>query len=285
LQLRPGEELQCNGCHANGTGNSHGRPEAFASVYTGATTTGQPFPNTDPAIFADVGETMAEARARMTCATDCNSIIPSVDVRYTDVWTDVAGGGVAEPGFTYLYADLTTGAPVSAACQTTWAPACRTVINYEATIHPLWSAPRMVAAQDVTCTLCHNRTDAMGQLQVPAAQLELTNGFSGQRVDFFLSYEELMFGDNELELNMGALQDRQVQNGVDPVTGLPILVTVPVAAPASAGGAGASNRFFAPFAPGGTHAGRLTPAELRLMSEWLDIGAQYYNNPFDAPLN
>ena len=25
--------------------------------------------------------------------------------------------------------------------------------------------------------------------------------------------------------------------------------------------------------------------ELRLISEWLDIGAQYYNNPFDAPLN
>ena len=23
--------------------------------------------------------------------------------------------------------------------------------------------------------------------------------------------------------------------------------------------------------------------ELRLISEWLDIGAQYYNNPFDAP--
>jgi hypothetical protein len=28
----------------------------------------------------------------------------------------------------------------------------------------------------------------------------------------------------------------------------------------------------------------MTPAELRLLSEWVDIGAQYYNNPFDAPL-
>jgi hypothetical protein len=32
------------------------------------------------------------------------------------------------------------------------------------------------------------------------------------------------------------------------------------------------------------HAQFLTPDELRLLSEWVDIGAQYYNNPFDAPL-
>jgi hypothetical protein len=38
--------------------------------------------------------------------------------------------------------------------------------------------------------------------------------------------------------------------------------------------------------PPGTvnHAGFMTAAELRLLSEWVDIGAQYYNNPFDAPL-
>jgi hypothetical protein len=29
----------------------------------------------------------------------------------------------------------------------------------------------------------------------------------------------------------------------------------------------------------------MTPAELRLIAEWLDIGAQYYNNPFDVPVN
>jgi hypothetical protein len=34
-----------------------------------------------------------------------------------------------------------------------------------------------------------------------------------------------------------------------------------------------------------THIGLLSPAELRLLSEWVDIGAQYYNNPFDAPTN
>jgi len=36
-----------------------------------------------------------------------------------------------------------------------------------------------------------------------------------------------------------------------------------------------------------SHAGFMTPDELRLVSEWLDIGAQYFNNPFDpaVPVN
>jgi hypothetical protein len=67
--------------------------------------------------------------------------------------------------------------------------------------------------------------------------------------------------------------------------GNPIFVTVPVQSSMSAGGANASPVFFTRFAAGGTHAGYLTPAELRLISEWLDIGAQYFNNPFDAPVN
>jgi len=32
------------------------------------------------------------------------------------------------------------------------------------------------------------------------------------------------------------------------------------------------------------HTGFLTPAELRLISEWLDIGGQFYNDPFVAPV-
>jgi len=32
------------------------------------------------------------------------------------------------------------------------------------------------------------------------------------------------------------------------------------------------------------HTGFLTTAELRLITEWIDIGAQYYNDPFVAPV-
>ena len=49
------------------------------------------------------------------------------------------------------------------------------------------------------------------------------------------------------------------------------------------GGAAASQRFFAPFAAGASHEGYLSGVELKLISEWLDIGAQYYNDPFAVP--
>ena len=288
LQVRPGEELRCNGCHEPGIGISHGRAEAFDSAYAGATNTGQPFPNTDPAIFAELGETMAEAQARISCATDCNAITPSVDIVYDDVWTDEpAAGRPPDASFSYLYADLDTTPPVSDACQTSWTPACRIVINYEMHIHPLWEMPRLAAdgVTDITCTLCHNTTDAAAVQQVPAGLLDLTGGPSNEQADHFMSYRELLFGDNEQELVLGALQDRMVQIGVDPVTGNPILVPVGVGPSMSVAGALASGQFFSRFNAVGTHAGYLTAAELKLISEWLDIGAQYFNNPFDAPVN
>jgi hypothetical protein len=293
LQVRAGEVLQCNGCHNAASGESHGRSDAYASVNAGATTTGLPFPNTDPAIFADFGETMAEARTRVSCATDCAALTPSVDLVYDDVWTDEAAAGRAkDASFAYRYADLDTPAPVADACLDAWSSSCRIVINYERHIHPLWAKPRQVldadgvtVLSDNTCTLCHNPVDAMGAAQVPAAQLDLTDGPSADEPDHFKAYRELLVGDSEQEIVGGAMQDRLVEDGVDPVTGDPILVAVPVGASMSAGSANASARFFDEFAPGGTHAGYLTPAELRLLSEWLDIGAQYYNNPFAAPPN
>ena len=66
---------------------------------------------------------------------------------------------------------------------------------------------------------------------------------------------------------------------------MPTQVRVPVSPPLSAGGALASPRFFDRFAAGGSHENRLDPAELRLIAEWLDIGAQYYNDPFAIPGN
>ena len=51
-------------------------------------------------------------------------------------------------------------------------------------------------------------------------------------------------------------------------------------APASmAAGNARGSRFFSVM-NNPAHAGMLSTAELRLLSEWLDIGAQYYNDPF-----
>ena len=299
LQLRAGEVLTCNGCHipagAQPGGDpavSHGRENLFVAVNSGAATTGLPFANSNPAIFAEQGETMAEARARISCQTDCAALMPSVDVMYEDVWTDpVASGRVPDAPFAYRYADLLTPAPTSAACQSSWNANCRITVHYPDHVHALWSVPRLVLdnlgnlVQDNTCTTCHGPVDAMAAVQVPAGQLDLSGGASPDDADHLVSYRELLFTDNAQEVNMGALQDILVPGPPDPVTGEPTLVPVPVAPSMSAGGARASTRFFSRFDAGGTHADWLTPAELRLIAEWLDIGGQYYNDPFMAPVN
>jgi hypothetical protein len=239
-----------------------------------------------------MGETMAEARARVSCATDCAAITPAIDIRFEDVWTDAAASGrPPDASFDYSYADLTTSAPTTAQCQATWSAGCRIVINYESHVHPLWSVPRQVldgggmVVADNTCTTCHNVVDGAGGAQVPAGQLDLSDGQSDLQAAYYKSYAELLFADNEQELNGGVLQDRFVQVGVDPVTGDPILAPVPVNPVMSTAGARASPGFFDRFAAGGSHAGYLSGAELRLVAEWADLGGQYFNNPFDAPLN
>jgi len=265
LQLRIGEERKCNGCHDRDSGLSHGRSDLFASVWAGATTTGLPFPNTDPALFADFGETMAETRARISCQTDCAALVPSMDLVYEDVWTDAAAAGRApDAPFAYRYADLDTAVPTSSAdCATQWKALCRITIHYEAHLQPLWSKPRVTLAadgvtvlQDATCTTCHSDRDAAGAVQLPAADLRLTADPSATEPDHLVSYRDLLADDDGLG-----------------------------AGPLVAGSARASVRFFAKFEPGGSHAGWLTPAELKLVSEWVDIGAQYFNDPFTAPVN
>jgi hypothetical protein len=67
------------------------------------------------------------------------------------------------------------------------------------------------------------------------------------------------------------------------------MVPVSLAPPMAAGSAAGSGAFLDIFDgtrvdPVLDHTGFLTPAELRLISEWLDIGGQYYNDPFVAPV-
>ncbi len=291
LQVMPGEELKCNGCHSPQSGLSHGRRDSFASAYAGAAANGVPFPNTVPSLSPDAGETMAETRTRMQPA----ALEPSVDLVYEDVWTDPM---VRTPdlSFDYRYARSGGGVPVvptASGCLTKWTPACRIVIHYERHIHPLWSLPRVeldpndatIVLSDRTCTQggCHAPVDAMGAAAVPAAQLDLTDGLSPDQADHFNAYRELLFADNELELVNGALQDRQIQIGTD-ANGNPIFAPVSVPQSMSSAGARASTRFFSRFDAGGSHAGDLSLDELRLIAEWLDLGAQYYNNPFDVPV-
>jgi hypothetical protein len=289
LQVRPGEVLACNGCHVRAAQSprSHGRKGLFNAAWGGSSGVNS-FPGANPTLTAQNGETMAQTRARITCQLGgqdkCRSMQPSVDVVFTDEWTDATISGRApDASFSYRYADLTTPAPTTPECQTRWSATCRIVIDYARLLHPLWSVPRTVNNVDRTCISCHSPRDAANAVRVPAGQLDLSDGPSDDDMDQLKSYRELLFTDNAQEVNMGALQDIQVVVGTDPVTGLPITQTVPVPASMAAGNARGSTRFFSRMDAGGSHAGDLTDAERRLLSEWLDIGAQYYNNPFAAP--
>jgi hypothetical protein len=64
---------------------------------------------------------------------------------------------------------------------------------------------------------------------------------------------------------------------------IPLLVPVQVTPAMRPGSALASNRFFSRFMSGASHQGYLSAAELKLLADWLDIGAQYYNSPFAIP--
>ncbi|UTA47891.1 hypothetical protein L1F30_17265 [Simiduia sp. 21SJ11W-1] len=311
LQLRPGEQRSCNGCHTRQSELPHGRPDAEPeAANTGAPTTGQPFENTDPALFTDMGETMAETFARIN-----GMRTPSADIAYTDEWTDQALLA-PEPDITLSFADLLTEQPAGSGCDVgsnNWSAQCRVTIHYPDHIQPLWDLPRAddpdTPTEDWTCVSCHTERDAMGAAQVPAGQLDLRALASPQQQDHFIGYRELLFNDNEQELVDGALVDRLVQavdddgNPIyetddegnlildDDGNPIPVLVTVQVTPTMRVNGARASSAFFNKFeqAPGPDdtvdHRGYLTEAELKLISEWLDVGAQYYNNPFAVPVN
>ena len=309
MQVRPGQLLECNGCHVANSGISHGRSDAFDSAWAGAAAAGVSYyPGTVDALFVgEVGETMAEVRARISCGTDnCSSIEPSVNMVYNDVWTDeIRSGRAPDAPFQYDYVGLNglqTVPPTATTCIPpvgSWSANCRIIINYETHIHPLWASPRPVVdafgvpvldqnGQPVTntCTNCHNTVDLAGATIVPAGQLDLTDGISDLEPDHFKSYQELLVTDEAFTLDAnGNLITLTEVTGIDPVTGLPIVEPVEVGPSMTPAGANASNRFFSRFDAGQSHDGYLSDAEKRLIAEWLDVGAQYYNNPFDAPIN
>jgi len=303
LHVRPGEVLECNGCHVRNatTPMVHGRKGLFNSAYGGATATGGQFnPGTVNTISPEAGDTMARARTRAgsscveptTLVERCGlqATTPSANVVYDEVWRPAAP---ATDSFSYAYQQLTTALPTNPSCFPVWSPTCRITIHYATIgtrlghIHPLWSEPRPAAGVvdpvtgnttfPDTCTTCHNRLDAAGAVQLPAASLELTDEVSNQDALQLAAYRQLLFARDELEIVMGAVVPRQVPGPPD-AAGNPTFTTPQLPASMAASNARGSRFFTVMNNP--THAGMLSTAELRLLSEWLDIGAQYYNDPF-----
>ena len=304
LQLVPGEIKSCNGCHGTANKTSHGRAGLTAATNTGAPTTGAPFPDTYSALPANAGETMAQTLARLTCgvnpavalSTGCSQILSS-DVLYNTIWTVgiTPPAGQTDTAVSYTYAALNESPPTNGSC-VPWSAQCRITIHYANAALPMslpflqqmWSLTTRTgklangAVGSVTCTNCHNSLSLQSVVQVPAGQLDLTTKASVADQTIVTSYEDLLFPHDEQTLNMGLLVNVMVPGagGSEPVL-LPSVM--------SAGSALASQPNFLSKFDGADkgitvdHTGYLSPAELRLISEWLDIGAQYYNDPFVAP--
>lgn len=325
FQVRPGETLECIGCHVHNTQDQasnkpHGRISQPYTLNQGAPSTPFVFRNSQNTLWAEYKETMADARTRK----DESVMQPSIDLIYADVWTnDVAANRSADASFSIDYSG-TPVSPETAACADPYNNTlnsftyCRIVINYEEHIQPIWEKTRGVAGVD-TCTSCHTAT---AQAHIDAAQLELTKNtipIQNPAPDNYISYQELF--NNDLEQNADGtektvmvLQDILI-NG-QTVDNLPLpngdgipdqaLITIPdpnalVFAPSMSTNGALASRVFMELMTGTdldndmgnqptdtrNHNLMLTPSELKLISEWLDIGAQYYNNPRHAnvPLN
>ena len=310
LTVRPGEVLECNGCHtrtvpagspAGTLAPVHGRKGLFNAAYSGAPA--GPFPGTVTSISSDGGDTMARARSR--AASSCidpvdmstercglQSITPSANVVYNEIWKP---SPLPTESFSYAYQQLTSPMPVNVGCFPVWTPTCRITIHYATIgaraghIHPLWSVPRpLVPIPDPvtglptfpqTCTNCHSRVDPVDPavVQLPAASLELTDEVSDEDALQLRAYRHLLFQRPQLQLVMGAIQQVTVPGPPDD-NGIPS--AIPQFFPPSMAQSNARGSRFFSVMNNPQHAGMLSTAELRLLSEWLDIGAQYYNDPF-----
>jgi Tol biopolymer transport system component len=268
IQVRPGERRTCDGCHSPRRGGALNSGTVVNSVPSAL----------NKALSANhqLGETLASLRTRL----DPSALTLAGDPVFSDIWADTGQPNVkAKASISLRYAgnadpadDLATPTPANG------------LINYPDHIQPLWTRPRGAAGVN-TCTACH--TDP--------AKLDLRGTTAG--TGRLVSYEELLVGDPVIDPVTGKPVTR-LEEGVPVVVRQPALVATSSGASNTAGQARKSRlteilfgeTLFAsaeartahplppPTAP--DHSTLLNRAEKRLIAEWMDLGGQYYNDPF-----
>lgn len=274
LQVRPGEDRACNGCHSPRRGNPI-NDNTIRAQHTNS------LPGMQP---SSSGETMATTRQNVFLGGQP----PATHITYTDIWSDDSVPGVSkgtEISITYngLKGKVSSGGLSAAAILKLE----RGVINYEEHIQPLWTMERGSINQYV-CTRCHNNNDPndLGFFGSQGLDLRAEKAGSGR----LISYQELLIGDPELDaegnpvfrISDGEIslerRDALVRAGNSVNTGLARgsylmekLTEEELRAPQT-------------LNPNGRlvdHSPMMNDSELRLLSEWMDIGAQYFNEPYD----
>lgn len=234
LQVRPGEERTCNGCHS---------PHRAAQPLNTGLPAGSPFfPGARTDITAEAGETMAEARARF-----CEG---PMELR------------LAPPSGEFWRT------PAAGSCDLHTPPASSTAraIDYQLHIQPLW---------DANCLGCHGAGSQFDLSSEPSASGRLR------------SYDSLVLGRPVFDSQSG----RARLVGRDGHTA--ILRERP---PVDVGGSANSSRTSylmellsgqellapQPIAGQPDHSSFLNADQLRLVAEWIDIGAPYRSDPVAA---
>jgi len=271
IQAREGERRFCKGCHSTrlGTTNANGgtflNDPAVVGIHPGGTST----------------TTMAQTRG-----ADPSYANLKRDPSYSDFWTaQYANGATPESPITLAYgAGATPSIKGPASCGSTWsAKDCAIVINYVDHIQPILTAK---------CTSCHTGTGA-------SAGLDLSDTMAGAfgRVT---SYQELLVGDPLLDANGqpiitisddGEVRIERERAPVEPGSARSSRLVERIFEQSLK--AGVSNTTLRAFCRAGgascvngatwtNHSGFTNVAERRLISEWVDVGAQYYNDPFDG---
>ena len=199
LHVRPGEVLECNGCHVR-TGHDADGPRTQGPVQFRVCRrdcTGGAFPGTVNTISPEAGDTMARARSRngssciepTTLVERCGpqAITPSANVVYDEIWNPAAS---PTDSFAYNYQQLTTAVPD----QPELLPGLVADLPHHHSLRHHRRAPRVTSIRcgrcrdprpesdrryghvtyPQTCTNCHNRINPADMtVQLPAASLEL----------------------------------------------------------------------------------------------------------------
>lgn len=261
IQVRPGERRTCDGCHS---------PRRGGALNSGAIVNAVP-----AALKAELagshqsGETMASTLTRV----DPTALQLVSDMIYADRWADTNQPGVTARASIDLRYTSNGGVPVVPT---------NGIINYSQHIQPLWDRDRGAN----TCVTCH----------ASASRIDLTASITG--TGRTASYERLMLGDPVIDPDTGLPQVR-LDEGVPMIVRDVALVDTGASEGDAVGlarksrlteilsgdnlMAGEAARRVHPTpaaASAPNHATMLNAAEKRLLSEWMDLGGKYYNDPF-----
>lgn len=269
IQVRPGEVRTCHGCHSPRRDDAINIAPNVAGYHS----------NVQATMAAMGGENMATTHERVSGGTS-RQLQPNLV--FNDVWTDPAAPAVMaaaaagirpsppalDPSLTIDYTGLTTPAPANG------------VIDYEANIAPLWTKTRTLPGGGTgDCTTCHDGSGS-GVGGRHALNLRSTNAGTGR----LASYDSLMIGDPVLNAQGQPLLRSDGEE-------IRVVRSDPQVTPGLARGSHLVEVLFnqqlkSSYALGTTdHSSMLNASEKRLVSEWIDVGAQYYNTPRDSAGN